>query len=83
MTLRIVLADDSVLLREGIARLLVEAGFEVVAQAGDATQLPISRHISGYQIVEGLSLLRGNHSLKVGGELRLVVAGAPSEGFQS
>ena len=39
MTLRIVLADDSVLLREGIARLLVEAGFEVVGQAGDATKL--------------------------------------------
>ena len=39
MTLRVVLADDSVLLREGIARLLTEAGIEVVAQAGDATQL--------------------------------------------
>jgi DNA-binding NarL/FixJ family response regulator len=39
MTLRIVLGDDSVLLREGIARLLVEAGFEVLAQAGDATHL--------------------------------------------
>ncbi len=39
MTLRIVLADDSLLLREGIARLLAEAGFEVVAQAGDATDL--------------------------------------------
>ena len=36
MTLRIVLGDDSVLLREGIARLLAEGGFEVVAQAGDA-----------------------------------------------
>jgi len=36
VTLRIVLGDDSVLLREGIARLLVEGGFEVVAQAGDA-----------------------------------------------
>ena len=36
MTLRIVLGDDSVLLREGIARLLVDGGFEVVAQAGDA-----------------------------------------------
>ena len=35
MTLRIVLGDDSVLLREGIARLLAEGGFEVVAQAGD------------------------------------------------
>ena len=39
MTLRIVLADDSVLLREGIARLLVEAGFEVVAQVGDGAAL--------------------------------------------
>ena len=39
MTLRIVLADDSLLLREGIARLLAEAGFEVVAQAGDADDL--------------------------------------------
>ena len=39
MTLRIVVADDSVLLREGIARLLVESGFEVVAQAGDGPTL--------------------------------------------
>jgi DNA-binding NarL/FixJ family response regulator len=36
---RVVLADDSVLLREGIARLLEDAGFEVVGQAGDAEQL--------------------------------------------
>jgi DNA-binding NarL/FixJ family response regulator len=39
VTLRIVLADDSVLMREGIARLLDEAGFDVVAQAGDAERL--------------------------------------------
>jgi DNA-binding NarL/FixJ family response regulator len=37
--LRVVLADDSVLLREGIARLLEEAGLEVVAQAGTAEEL--------------------------------------------
>ena len=35
----VVIADDSVLLREGIARLLVESGFEVVGQAGDAEDL--------------------------------------------
>jgi DNA-binding NarL/FixJ family response regulator len=34
--LRVVLGEDDVLLREGIARLLTEAGFDVVAQAGDA-----------------------------------------------
>jgi DNA-binding NarL/FixJ family response regulator len=39
MTLRLVLADDSLLLREGMARLVVEAGFEVVAQAGDGPGL--------------------------------------------
>jgi DNA-binding NarL/FixJ family response regulator len=36
---RVVIADDAVLLREGAARLLEEAGFEVVAQAGDAEDL--------------------------------------------
>jgi DNA-binding NarL/FixJ family response regulator/class 3 adenylate cyclase len=36
---RVVLADDSVLLREGTARLLAEAGFDVVGQAGDAEEL--------------------------------------------
>jgi DNA-binding NarL/FixJ family response regulator len=37
--MRIVIADDAVLLREGAARLLEEAGFQVVAQAGDAEDL--------------------------------------------
>jgi DNA-binding NarL/FixJ family response regulator len=37
--MRVVVADDSVLLREGIVRLLDEAGVEVVAQAGDADDL--------------------------------------------
>jgi DNA-binding NarL/FixJ family response regulator len=36
---RVVIADDSVLLREGVSRLLAEAGFEVVGQAGDASEL--------------------------------------------
>jgi DNA-binding NarL/FixJ family response regulator len=36
---RVVIADDSVLLREGIARLLDESGFEVAGQAGDAEDL--------------------------------------------
>jgi DNA-binding NarL/FixJ family response regulator len=39
MTLRVVVADDTALLREGIARLLTEAGFEVAATAGDAPSL--------------------------------------------
>ena len=37
--MRVVLADDSVLLREGMARLLEEDGFEIVGQAGNADEL--------------------------------------------
>jgi DNA-binding NarL/FixJ family response regulator len=37
--MRVALAEDSVLLREGIARLLEDAGFEVVAQTGSADDL--------------------------------------------
>jgi DNA-binding NarL/FixJ family response regulator len=36
---RVVVADDSVLLREGIVRILGDCGFEVVGQAGDADDL--------------------------------------------
>ena len=39
MSVRVVVADDSVLLREGLCRLLEESGFEVVGQAGDAEDL--------------------------------------------
>ena len=37
--LRVVLADDSVLLREGISRLLSDEGIDVVGEAGDAAAL--------------------------------------------
>ena len=37
--MRVVLADDAVLLREGTARLLEDSGFEIVGQAGDAEEL--------------------------------------------
>jgi len=36
---RVVIAEDSVLLREGTVRLLEEAGVEVVGRAGDAEEL--------------------------------------------
>jgi DNA-binding NarL/FixJ family response regulator len=51
---RVVVADDSVLLREGIVRLLREAGFEVVAQAGDAADLvrKVSAHKPDVAIVD-------------------------------
>jgi DNA-binding NarL/FixJ family response regulator/class 3 adenylate cyclase len=41
---RVSIAEDSVLLREGVARLLEEVGFEVVSQAGTAEDL--LRHVA-------------------------------------
>ena len=43
-SISVALADDTVLLREGIARLLGEAGFDVVSQAGNADDL--LRHVA-------------------------------------
>jgi DNA-binding NarL/FixJ family response regulator/class 3 adenylate cyclase len=42
--MRVVIADDSVLLREGVVRLLEESGFEVAAQSGNADDL--LRHVA-------------------------------------
>jgi DNA-binding NarL/FixJ family response regulator len=36
---RVVIADDSILVREGIASILARAGIDVAAQAGDADEL--------------------------------------------
>ena len=37
--MRVVIADDEVLLREGLERLLLEAGFDVVGKVGTADEL--------------------------------------------
>jgi DNA-binding NarL/FixJ family response regulator len=52
--MRIVIADDAVLLREGAARLLTEAGHEVVAQAGDAEDLlrKVRAHVPDVAIID-------------------------------
>jgi DNA-binding NarL/FixJ family response regulator/class 3 adenylate cyclase len=43
----VVLADDTMLLREGVARLLADAGFDVVAQSGHPDDL--LRHVGLHQ----------------------------------
>jgi DNA-binding NarL/FixJ family response regulator len=45
---RVAIAEDSVLLREGVARLLGDAGFEVVAKCGDAKDLMLK--VRSYQL---------------------------------
>lgn len=42
MATTLVLADDSILFREGLARLVAEAGFQVLAQAEDSPQLLVA-----------------------------------------
>jgi DNA-binding NarL/FixJ family response regulator len=79
--LRLVLADDSMLLREGIARLLIESGFEIVGQAGGADELmaAVRKHRPDVAIIdirmppdhtdEGLraaEAIRAEHGAEVG-----------------
>ncbi|CCF82289.1 response regulator transcription factor [Nitrolancea hollandica] len=52
--MRVVIAEDSVLLREGITRLLTEVGFDVVARVGDGPSLiaAIEEHRPDISIVD-------------------------------
>jgi DNA-binding NarL/FixJ family response regulator len=51
---RVVVADDDVLLREGLAGLLERSGFQVVAQAGDGQRLidVVREHVPDLAIVD-------------------------------
>ena len=51
---RVVVADDDVLLREGVASLLSREGFEVVGQAGDGDRLieVVREHVPDLAIVD-------------------------------
>ncbi|WP_033423887.1 response regulator transcription factor [Actinomadura flavalba] len=52
--MRVVIAEDSVLLREGLVRLLEDAGIETVATVGDGTGLPgaVEEHRPDLAIVD-------------------------------
>ena len=52
--MRVVIADDSVLLREGLARLLAEAGIETVALVGDAEELEaaVAEHLPDVAVID-------------------------------
>lgn len=52
--MRVVVADDSVLLREGVVRVLEGAGFDVVGQAGDADDLlrKVAAHAPDVAVVD-------------------------------
>lgn len=52
--MRVAIGEDQVLLREGLARLFVDAGHEVVAAVGDADRLraAVSEHIPDLAVVD-------------------------------
>ena len=52
--MRILIAEDSTLFREGLARLLVEAGHEIVASVGDAGALieAVAEHRPEFAIID-------------------------------
>jgi DNA-binding NarL/FixJ family response regulator len=52
--MRILIAEDSVLLRAGLTRLLVDAGMDVIASVGDATELltAVERHQPDLAVID-------------------------------
>jgi DNA-binding NarL/FixJ family response regulator len=71
--LRVIVADDEVLLREGVASVLDRSGFEVVAQAGDASELMalVREHRPDLVIVDiRMPPNQSTEGLDVAGEIR-------------
>jgi DNA-binding NarL/FixJ family response regulator len=70
---RVVIAEDSVLLREGTVRLLEEAGIEVVGRAGDAEELmrKVRAHKPDVAIVDiRMPPDYGNEGLRAAADIR-------------
>jgi DNA-binding NarL/FixJ family response regulator len=71
---RLIVADDSLLLREGISRLLVEAGFEVVglASTGEEALAQVEQHKPDVAIVDiRMPPTHSDEGLKAAQEIRV------------
>jgi DNA-binding NarL/FixJ family response regulator len=78
--LRIVVADDAVLLREGLLRLLTEEGHEVVAAVGDGPSLleAVVRHHPDVSVIDvRMPPTHTDEGLRAAIAARSKVAGAP------
>ena len=78
--MRVVIADDSVLLREGIARLLIDAGFEVVSRVGSGPELvaAVAEHKPDVSIVDvRMPPSFRDEGLRAAIEARRIVRGSP------
>ena len=79
--LRVVVADDDVLLREGLASLLDRSGFEVVAQASDATELLALVRDSAPQLVVVDIRMPPTHTTEGLDAAQIIRAEAPDTGI--
>jgi DNA-binding NarL/FixJ family response regulator len=60
--MRVALADDAVILREGLARLLQQAGFNVVGTAADGDELlDVEKHVKSIFATLALSPSPDDH----------------------
>ncbi|CAN5557868.1 response regulator transcription factor [soil metagenome] len=78
--LRIVVADDSVLLREGLVRLLNENGHQVIAAVGDGPALvqAVEAHRPDVSVVDvRMPPSHTDEGLRAAVEARLLVPGSP------
>lgn len=78
--LKVVVADDSVLLREGLVRLLTENGHEVVAAVGDGPSLvqAVVDHRPDISVVDvRMPPSHTDEGLRAAVEARLLVPGSP------
>lgn len=78
--MRVVIADDAVLLREGLIRLLAETGHEVVAAVGDGPSLvsAVADHKPDVSIVDvRMPPSHTDEGLRAAVEARSIVAGTP------
>jgi DNA-binding NarL/FixJ family response regulator len=77
----VILADDDVLLREGIASLLSGAGYEVVGQAGDASALQdlVREHTPDLVVID--IRMPPTHTTEGLGAARAIRAGFPEIGI--
>ena len=78
--LRVVVADDSVLLREGLIRLLTENGHDVVAAVGDGPSLvhAIEQHTPDVSVVDvRMPPSHTDEGLRAAVEARQRVPGSP------
>jgi len=78
--MRVVIAEDSVLLREGISRLLIEAGCDIVAAVGDGPSLvdAVREHRPDVSVVDvRMPPTHRDEGLRAAIEARRVVPASP------